>query len=545
MNINFNSISVRYSAMFSSVAIIFVISVVMNFTLISDTQESLIRFGSHFNPAISAVINADRDLYQAKVAELKMLESKANSEQAQAHYKDYSENAQQAFDRMQKYKTLMADYPDLLQKLTGFETAFEQWKQASNKVFILVNNQQREEAILQSEGAAQLSFDRLRTFFDIAGESADEKSLSVTDETVSYVEKGQNILLGVSLFVVFVILFTGIAGPRAMSNALLDLSLKLKALSSGDGDLSKRIKSTRKDEIGQVANNFDEFVDGLSILIKSIIDQSSQVIDGVDHLDNGVREINKISGHQLSSVDMVVTAMQEMSYAISEMAKNAQLTSQELAEVKQLTDEGSKITINAVTEIKGLSETVGQAAQVIEKLSVNSSDISSVVDVIRGIAEQTNLLALNAAIEAARAGEQGRGFAVVADEVRSLASKTQQSTQSIQKMIEALQKGVKEAVNSISQGNTATQTSVEFSQLTLNALDKIAAAATRVSDVAAQTATATEQQRIVAAEISQNLTEMSQQTKSNHDVSQENGNLAESTKTLAIALNKSVTRFKL
>ena len=233
-----------------------------------------------------------------------------------------------------------------------------------------------------------------------------------------------------------------------------------------------------------------------------------------------------------------------MSFAIREVAQNAQMTANEVQEVDRLTEEGSKITTDAVNEIQSLSDSVGQAKVVITKLSENSSDIASVLDVIRGIADQTNLLALNAAIEAARAGEQGRGFAVVADEVRTLASKTQQSTQDIQKMIESLQTGVEEAVQSINIGSQATQSTVDLSQKTLEALGKIAEASQRVSDMSAQTATATEEQSQVAEDVNRNLTMLADKTKDNFVISEKNGEVSANAMMLTTKLSDSVTRFK-
>ncbi len=542
---NFNLIRVRYTAIFTSLAVFFIVLVIMNFSLVSTTENSLIRFGNTFNPAISAVINADRDLYQAKVAELKVLTSAANSAQATEYYQSYQENAQQAFDRMRKYKQLMSDYPSALSKLAKFEQSYKSWRQASERVFTLINSGEKDQAVTQSGGLANSAFNELREFYNIAGEAADEKSLSVSATSIETVNDRQTVLLIISVLVVLLTLFTGIAAPKAMADALDNLSSKLKALNSGDGDLTKRINSQRKDEIGQVANDFDLFIDGLAVLIKSIVEQSAQVINGVDDLDNGAKNINQTSEKQLESVELIVTAVNEMSYAISEVAQNAQLTSTETNDVNRLAQEGTEITNSAVEEIQGLSITVNNAAEVISKLSENSKDIASVLDVIRGIAEQTNLLALNAAIEAARAGEQGRGFAVVADEVRNLASKTQQSTENIQVMIEALHQGVEQAVSAINKGNSATQTSVELSQQTLEALEKITDASTRVADVAAQTATATEEQSQVAHDVSENLTVMSDHTKTNHDISEQNSTLAESTMSRATALSNSVTRFKL
>ncbi|MDT0603692.1 methyl-accepting chemotaxis protein [Thalassotalea castellviae] len=542
---NMHTIRFRYTALFCSLGICLTILVLMNNSLVSTTEDSLVRFGSNFNPAISAVINADRDLYQAKVAELKVLNEGISSGNIEQNYADYQENAKQALDRFNKYKQLMSDYPDVNIQLKGFDASYNLWLTESNQVFSLVKNNQLSAAKAHANTTSQKTFDELREFYNLAGELADKKSTSVSKETISTVDSSIVILSVISGIIIILTFVIGIAAPKAMADALHDLSEKLKAINTGDGDLTKRICSKRKDEIGQVANNLDEFIDSLANLIKSIVDQSSQVISGVSELDAGATEIKETSEQQLLSVEMIVTAVNEMSYAIAEVAKNAQLTSTEIMMVNNLAHEGTDITSEAVSEIQGLSVTVEEATAVIVKLSENSQNIASVLDVIRGIAEQTNLLALNAAIEAARAGEQGRGFAVVADEVRTLASRTQQSTEDIQVMIEALKTGVDNAVTAIGKGNAATKTSVELSQKTLEALEKISEASNRVSDVAAQTATATEEQSQVSDDVSKNLTVMSDQTKVNHEVAGKNSYASETTMQLATALSNSVTRFKL
>ena len=542
---NVHSIRLRYTVTFCSIAAFFIVLVTMNFLLVAQTEKAMILLGKNFNPAISAVINADRDLYQARVAELHYLSSDPSSKKAEKHFNSYKENSKQAFERMEKYKSLLIIYPDIAVKLSEFNTSFNQWQRDSTEVFNLIKNSQIDAAKNQSENKSKQSFNQLRDFYNIAGEIADEKSSLLSEQTITSVENSQNILLVVSTIVILFTLVAGIIAPKAMTDALEHLSAQLKELNQGDGDLAKRINSTRQDEIGVLAADFDELINGLAQLIKSIVEQTADVITGVDKLDGGAANIKETSHHQLESVEMIVTAVNQMSYAIKEVAENAQKTSSEIVTVNQLTEEGKKITTTTLKEITELSEMIENATQVILKLSENSTNISSVLSVIRGIAEQTNLLALNAAIEAARAGEQGRGFAVVADEVRNLASKTQQSTEDIQKMIETLQQGVDEAVQSINTGNSATQSTVLLSQKTLTALNDISAASSRVSDVAAQTATATEEQSLVAEDVSKNLTILSDRTKSNFDIAQENGQMANSTMKLATTLSDSVTRFKL
>ena len=542
---NFNSIRVRYTAMFCSIGAVFIVFNLMNFSLISKTENGMRLFSQEFNPAISAVLNADRDLYQARAAELQALINNYSPTSISQHRKDFEENAQQAYDRMQSFKQYMSEYPATTEKLEQFESTFNNWKTASSKVFELASNGQQEQAKNQSAANSLKAFDKLRSFYDIAGEAADKTSLSLSKKITSQVDTTLTIL---TTFGVIIVVFTFVAGfvaPKTMADALEGLSSKLKAINSGDGDLSRRINSDRKDEVGQVANDLDKLLDVLANLISSIVEQSSEVISGVSELNSGAEKIKITSKQQTDKVDMIVTAVNEMSYAIKEVASNANLTATEIDMVNKLTNEGKEVTHTAVNEIENLSKTVTHASEVISRLAENSSDIASVLDVIKGIAEQTNLLALNAAIEAARAGEQGRGFAVVADEVRTLASRTQESTQSIQGMIESLQTGVEQAVTSISEGNSATESTVALSQQTLESLEKISEACSNVANVAAQTATATEQQSVVAEDISENLTVLSDHTQDNFNIAENNGNQANTTMGLATELSNSVTRFKL
>jgi len=267
-----NKIRVKYTLALCSIAFFFIILVSMNYLLVAKTEQGLAYFGSNFNPAISAVINADRDLYQAKVAELNVLQSSPSNQKIAAFYAEYEENAKQAYDRMLLYKKLMAMYPENIRQLNRFDSAFKAWKQESDKVFALVRSNDLAGAKLQSDGASDAAFNELREFYNIAGEIADKTSSEVSEQTISSVVRSQVILTVISTVIVALTLFTGIAAPKAMADALENLSSKLKELNSGDGDLTKRIHTNRKDEIGQVANDFDELINGIAELIRSIVE---------------------------------------------------------------------------------------------------------------------------------------------------------------------------------------------------------------------------------------------------------------------------------
>ncbi len=212
---------------------------------------------------------------------------------------------------------------------------------------------------------------------------------------------------------------------------------------------------------------------------------------------------------QKDEVDKVATAMTEMSATVHEVARNATEAAEAAQRADEETSKGKSVVSQAIEAIDLLANEVNDAAQVIHRLEQDSDEIGAVLDVIRGIAEQTNLLALNAAIEAARAGEQGRGFAVVADEVRTLAQRTQQSTQEIQNMIERLQSGAQDAVKAMEQGRSRAQVGVEQAAEAGTSLETIAQAVGTISDMNTQIATAAEEQSVVAEEINLNIVAIS------------------------------------
>ncbi|QOL25231.1 methyl-accepting chemotaxis protein [Thalassotalea sp. LPB0316] len=542
---NFNSIRFRYTAFFCGIGVIFILSAFLYTKLIAKTEEGMTQIGQTFNLAISSVLNADRDLYQARVAELSILQNTTVDEQFKNHKVMFEENAKQALDRMEDYRRLMKDYPDILVKLNAFKGAYDNWLSSARRVFELVEQGQLASAKTLSDSDVLTKFETLREYYNTAGEDADKASADLSRETIGSVSKGTIALSIFSLIVVTLTFAVGTLGPKSLSNLILTLSDEIKGLNSGDGDLTRRINSQRTDEIGQLANDFDELIGGLADLIRSILEQSRSVIGGVENLDSGVKSVQVTSQQQTDKVDSIVTAVNELSFAVKEVAQTAVSTSDQIDEVNRLTQEGSSVTKITVAEMEGLSQTIDTAAEVIGQLSEYSNDIASVLDVIKSIAEQTNLLALNAAIEAARAGEQGRGFAVVADEVRSLASRTQESTQSIQEMIENLQTGVKKAVQSINDGSQGAISTADKAKQALVSLDDIATACNKVSNMAAQTATATEEQAQVAHDISQNLTILSDHTNNNFDVAKRNSEQACQTMALARQLSHSVERFKL
>tara|TARA_R110002167_G_scaffold88523_5_gene238763 strand:+ start:6166 stop:7563 length:1398 start_codon:yes stop_codon:yes gene_type:complete len=283
-----------------------------------------------------------------------------------------------------------------------------------------------------------------------------------------------------------------------INSALLDIS-------SGQGDLTKRLKVRKEDELGSVASSFNIFVEKIQSLIKTLqfsVERSSSISQDV------LQSVEDSKGYLLTQQDetnQVAAAITQMSASSKEIARSVQLTVSAADKASEDAEHVSNIIQASISSIDELSNHLNEATKVVSSLENDVAGIVSVLDVIRGIAEQTNLLALNAAIEAARAGEQGRGFAVVADEVRALASRTQQSTAQIQATIELLQSGAKSAVKVMVDSQDRSKSAVEHAQTSGESIKSILASTEQINGMALQIASAVEEQSTVAADLSNNI----------------------------------------
>jgi len=371
--------------------------------------------------------------------------------------------------------------------------------------------------------------------------------LEIAMDRSHYAEKINNarnvaIILGVSSMIAGLIIAILIASM--IGKPLCQTVEAMSEISEGEGDLTRRLDESGNNEISRLATAFNNFAEKVRSMVSQVYGSTTQLSSAAEIMSSIVDETNRATQQQQTETSMVVTAMNEMTATVQEVARHATDAAEAANNADKFSAEGKQVVNSTMQSIESLSSEVHSAANVIAQLEKDSENIGAVLDVIKGIAEQTNLLALNAAIEAARAGEQGRGFAVVADEVRTLASRTQQSTQEIQEMIEKLQAGAQSAVKVMNDGRTKAESSVDQAAKAGSSLESITNAVSLIKDMNMQIATAAEQQSSVAEEINKNIVNISDIVDKSVDSAGQTASASNELAQLSSELQQLVNQFK-
>ncbi|EZH77047.1 chemotaxis protein [Ectopseudomonas composti] len=472
---------------------------------ITQVAESSTTLTNRHLPAISLLLNADRDLYQAFVAERSLLDEDSGSHAAELRA-SHAENLQQAYDRVHKFAAMQPG-SEALALVTEFDRGFERWKATSQRVLEMASSDPNAASRL-SFADSEAQFEEARSAIDKLGELEDNAANAVGTAAIARGEalawqQGLIIVIGLLVCLVLVVGF-----PVLVTRPLHNLLYRIEQIADGDGDLRVRLDVMSKDELGKLSHAFNRFLDKLQPLIKEVGRVTGEVADSAKSLAGMAAANDRLISSEHAAVDQVSTAATEMSVAVHEVARNAQNAADAARHAETQSREGAQVVGATIHSIRQLAQEVESASDTIQTLEQETANIGAVLAVIKGIAEQTNLLALNAAIEAARAGEQGRGFAVVADEVRALAARTQESTKDIQQMIERLQAGVQNAVKATHSGSARARQSVEQAAGVDQALSVTGDSVQRINDMAAQIATACEEQSSVTEEIARNISDI-------------------------------------
>ncbi|WP_045883217.1 methyl-accepting chemotaxis protein [Pseudomonas chlororaphis] len=325
----------------------------------------------------------------------------------------------------------------------------------------------------------------------------------VQAEFRSQVVRASVVGIGIALIMALLVLLIA----RSIVRPLQETVHAMANIASGESDLTRSLDTHGQDEVTELARHFNGFTTKLRLVVSQLQASASALAQSSAELGDNASQAQERSQQQSQQMELVATAINQVTYGVQDVAKNAEHAASEMRDAEAQAQQGQVNIDGSLQQIDRLSGTIDQAVEVIRTLAQESTQIGSVLEVIHSIAEQTNLLALNAAIEAARAGEQGRGFAVVADEVRLLAQRTQKSTAEIQSMIERLQGHSEAAVKVIGDSSRASQQTIEQAGLAGESLNAIGQALRNLNGLNASIASATLQQAHVVEDINQNVTQ--------------------------------------
>lgn len=474
----------------------------------NEQKESNLQLSQSIFPSLASLNDGYRDLYQIVTAGqgAALAHDDNDASLINKHKADFISESSNLEKRLNSPSTLIKSGfigSENQQHLNTINNNLDHWLILYKDLFAL--NSGHDDYYQQNQQEMTESFVQIREAIMQLQIAIESGSMTLEKQMVASTERTTQIMEMGSLFaILFSILLTWYLSAL-ISAPIHRLNLAMKEISSGNGDLTARVSVESEDEIGQLALSFNVFVEKIHKTINEVITTSNAVRSEMSKIVSITHSLAAGANEQQQESDLVATAVHEMnatSDTVSDSANEAANASQ------KATDEtlnAKNLITDTITSIQSLSQEIGEAGSVIHTLEQDVANIGSILNVIRGIADQTNLLALNAAIEAARAGEQGRGFAVVADEVRALASKTQASTGEIQTMIEKLQNGANKAVMAMDSSRQNGQETVQQADIAAQSLDEIVKAIHIINDMNLQIATAATQQSQVSHDVNLNI----------------------------------------
>ncbi|HDY8001392.1 TPA: HAMP domain-containing protein [Vibrio vulnificus] len=458
------------------------------------------------------------------------------------------ENQQAQVERFnQEFKAVHSEIGSLLATLENAqrrqltneaESLFTQYEKAANAVTSMIFARNEGIKTLDTIGpqvAQRIA--SLRESIASSMEQAAEQANENAEQSITFLYGIAAIAVVIGLLFSFVITRSLIVKVQRTTNVLQDIA-------QGEGDLTIRVPTSGNDELDVLAGHYNTFAGKLQHTIRQMSEAAAQMLQAAEILALKARDTQSEVREQQSQAQVAASAMTEMSASAQEVSASAQQAADLSQSTADSATQGSKVVMEATQSMQKLNEQIASAGDTVEQLRADSEQIGTVLDVIRSIAEQTNLLALNAAIEAARAGEQGRGFAVVADEVRSLASRTQESTEEIQTIIGSLQQRAELANKAMHQSRQSAEQTAEQVHSAESALTSITGFITQINDSIGQISTAANQQAIASDEVSVNVNNMSDISENTLVQSSETTESAQAMKRLGEQVNQLLKQFK-
>lgn len=455
---------------------------------------------------------------------------------------DFNETAETMVKRLKAQQALMTfDQLDGMERLISLRKEF--MKNIGGLVAIQKSGKRRMDAYLVRTEVGPL----LNRVFKNLNALVEKQVMTTRD-----ISKSLNTRLDAAVLFILTLFLIGIAAAVLVAwviNALITVPLQRAAaamqdIAEGEGDLTQRLEVKGSDEIAQMSTAFNRFAGKIQEVVSQVTGFTAQLASAATQMAAITETTSAGAKTQHEQTDQVASAATQMGSTVQEVARNASEAANAAQHADKETANGRDVVTKTVNSINDLAREIERVSQVIHRLGTDSDNIGKVLDVIKSIAEQTNLLALNAAIEAARAGEQGRGFAVVADEVRTLASRTAQSTREIQQMIESLQAGSRDAVKAMESGRAMAQTTVKQAAEAGESLDVIAGAVSTITTMNTQIATAMEEQNAVVENINKNIVNISMVSDQTAEGAQQTAKASDDLSHLAVELQTLLAQFK-
>ena len=473
-----------------------------------------------------------------------LLIAKDNSSMQESAQREAREHAVEFRKMIAENRKLLGDGP-IKNKVSSIEQEMEKYIALAESLVAQAFSDHA--GALRQMDAFDKSFRHLEEKMSGISEFVETENLKTQKVGTEAAASAMKTIVTVSIISIAIVLLVSFIVPRHIT-AILEKIRHLgatMAAASAEGNLTARVEAGSDDEAGILAGHLNKVLENFRAAMLEIRDASERLVNASGEVAAVSRDTSAGVKRQQSETEQVATAVTEMTATVQEIARNSVQAAQAATQGNEEASKGRRIVAEAIDSMDVLSQQVDRTVDVLQKLKTDSGNIGVVLDVIRSIAEQTNLLALNAAIEAARAGEQGRGFAVVADEVRTLAQRTQQSTREIQEMIQRLQTGVGEVASTMEQGQQQTRTTVEKVSEAGGSLQAITSSVGVITDMSTQIATATEEQSKVVEDVNRNIVNISSVAEQTATAAQRAAQATEEIADLSRKLRALVQRFKL